>query len=94
MRNPSKDCDEKFDKFSDLTKHRRAAHKKERPSDGIFECDICQAKIKTKSALNAHVRNLHSDSVDHYQCGDCLNMYKSKRNHMGFTLLPKLCLTP
>ena len=73
----NKECNEHFAKFSELTKHRREHHRK-RPSEGVFTCEICQARIKTKSALNAHMRQVHSEQHEWFQCGDCFNQYKTK----------------
>jgi hypothetical protein len=74
------DCEETFDKWSQLVDHRRKTHK----NDLRFSCDICGKfffrKINIKQHMRVHL--LPSDSDDVFLCHyeNCPNFYSQKRN--------------
>lgn len=44
----------------------------------ILSCDHCNKKIKTRTNLRRHIRDLHTDSLPKYQYLRCNSAYKRK----------------
>ena len=63
-------CDEVFDSFKQLNKHRRAAHPKEK----TVQCQVCQKMLSSKDSLKTHM--LIHDDVRNYKCAFCSKSFR------------------
>lgn len=80
-------CD--YDGCKEFYKH-RAAHYLARHSERQFECDICQAKFKSKLQINLHILSLHDPNGKHFKCDLCEKSFVKKslvRRHQEQTHL-------
>ena len=69
------ECDEKFEKWPQLVKHKTAAHKEPQ------KCPICERTFAQGQWLKRHMK-VHSDVREMYLCPyeDCKRCYSEKRN--------------
>lgn len=60
------DCDETFNTYTELFEHYKIKH-----SRGLYKCQLCEAKFKSKKLLNRHVKRLHDFVLPRYICSIC-----------------------
>lgn len=77
---PCQNCELSFEKWSDLVKHRREAHKVKQIDR--FLCDLCPRVFTWKRSLRYHMRSHELNRIIHFECQyeNCSKQYTTKSN--------------